>query len=204
MKTFSQFLKEEASKEHHVMTFGRMNPITSGHEALVKKVHEVAKKHGAGHTIVLSHSQDDKKNPLSPSQKLKHAKRAFPGSNIKTSSKEKPSILHHAVELHNQGVKHLHVVVGSDRAKEMHDVMHRYNGKKMQHAGKYHFKSITVHSAGDRDPDAEGTKGMSASKMRAHAQSGNKKAFHSGAPSSMAQKHRDEMYHDVRRGLGVK
>ena len=204
MKTFSQFIAEEASKEHHVLAFGRMNPITSGHEALVKKIHSVAKEHGAGHTLVVSHSQDAKKNPLSPDDKVKHAKRAFPDTNIKASSKLKPTILHHAVELHNKGVKHLHVIAGSDRAQEMHDLLHRYNGKKMQHAGTYNFKSITVHSAGERDPDAEGTTGMSASKMRAHAAAGDKKAFHAGAPSGMSHAHKDEMYHDVRRGMGIK
>lgn len=204
MKSFSQFLREEASKDHHVLAFGRMNPITSGHEALVKKIHDVAKEHNAGHTLVVSHSHDPKKNPLSAEQKVKHAKRAFPGTNVKASSSDKPSILHHAVDLHKQGVQHLHVIAGSDRAKEMHDLLHRYNGKKMEHAGTYNFKSITVHSAGERDPDAEGTKGISASKMRAHAAAGNKKAFHAGAPSNMSQKHKDEMYHDVRRGMGIK
>ena len=204
MKTFSQFLKEEAGKEkHHVMAFVRMNPITNGHEALVNKVHEVAKKHGSDHSVIMSHSHDPKKNPLSPAQKLKHAKRAFPGTNLSTSSKDKPSLLHHAVELHKQGVQHLHLVAGSDRAKEMHGLLQRYNGKKMDH-GSYKFKSITVHSAGERDPDAEGTTGISASKMRAHATAGEKKEFHAGAPSKMSAAHKDEMFHDVRKGMGLK
>lgn len=203
MKTFSQFLKEEAGKEkHHVMAFVRMNPITNGHEALVNKVHEVAKKHGADHSVIMSHSHDPKKNPLSPEQKLKHARRAFPGTNLSTSSKDKPSLLHHAVELHKQGVQHLHLVAGSDRAKEMHGLLQRYNGKKMNH-GSYKFKSITVHSAGERDPDAEGTTGISASKMRAHATAGEKKEFHAGAPSKMSVAHKDEMFHDVRKGMGI-
>ena len=84
----------------------------------------------------------------------------------------------------------------------MHNLLHRYNGKKMTH-GMYHFKSITVHSSGERDPDAEGTSGMSASKMRAHAAAGEKKEFHAGAPSKMSKTHRDEMYHDVRKGMGM-
>ena len=204
MKRFSQFVQEAAGDSHHVLAFGRMNPITSGHENVIKKVHDIAKKHGAGHTVVVSHTQDAKKNPLTAAQKVKHAKRAFPGTNIKAGSKESPSILHHAAELHAQGVKHLHVVAGSDRTKEMHGLLHRYNGvpSKDGHKG-YNFKSITVHSAGERDPDASGTKGISASKMRSHAETGNKKAFHAGAPSKMSAAHKDAMYHDVRRGMGV-
>ena len=74
-----------------VFAFGRMNPPTVGHEKLVNKVKEVAAKHKAGHLIVMSHSQDAKKNPLTPEQKLTHAKRFFPKTNLKISSKESPS-----------------------------------------------------------------------------------------------------------------
>lgn len=201
MKTFKSYLVEEQEK-HHVLAFGRMNPVTSGHEKLVDKVHSVAKKHGAEHTVVVSHSQDAKKNPLSPEQKVKHAKRAFPGTNVKASSSQHPTILHHASELHKQGVQHLHVIAGSDRKKEMHDLLHKYNTGEQQKHGSYKFKSITVHSAGSRDPDAEGTKGMSASKMREHAAAGKQKEFHAGAPSKMSEPHKAEMYKDVRKAMG--
>lgn len=197
-------IAEATEEKHHVLAFGRMNPITSGHEAVVKKVHEVAKEHNAGHTVAVSHSQDAKKNPLTAEQKVKHASRAFPDTHIKAASKEHPTILHHAAELHKQGVKHLHVVAGSDRKESFHELLHKYNtGEKHPH-GSYKFKSITVHSSGARDPDAEGTTGISASKMREHAAGGNKKEFHKGAPSKMSAKHKDEMYHDVRKGMGVK
>lgn len=194
-------VKEEAEK-HHVLAFGRMNPITTGHEAVVNKIHSTAKEHNADHTLVVSHSQDAKKNPLSAEQKVKHAKHAFPGTHVKAASKEHPTILHHASELHKKGVTHLHVVAGSDRHEEMHNLLHKYNGKDAGH-GHYNFKKITVHSSGERDPDAEGTTGISASKMREHAASGNKKEFHKGAPSKMKPEHKDAMYNDVRKGMGL-
>jgi nicotinamide mononucleotide adenylyltransferase len=96
--------KGHGSDKHHAMVFGRMNPVTSGHEAVVKKMHDVAKEHGAGHSLVVSHSQDAKKNPLSAEQKVNHAKNAFPGTNVSSSSKEKPTILHHAAELHKHAL----------------------------------------------------------------------------------------------------
>jgi nicotinamide mononucleotide adenylyltransferase len=65
---FRDFLQEQKEK-HAVMAFGRMNPITSGHEKLVNKVKDVAREVGGSHHIVLSHSQDAKKNPLSAAQK---------------------------------------------------------------------------------------------------------------------------------------
>lgn len=204
MKSFLQFLAEGADT-HHVLAFGRMNPITNGHESVVNKVHEIAKKHNAGHTLVVSHSQDAKKNPLTGAQKVKHAKHAFPGTHVVASSKENPTIMHHAALLSAKGVKHLHVIAGSDRTQEMHTLLHKYNGKPSADGHKsYNFKSITVHSAGQRDPDAEGVSGISASKMRAHAVEGNKKAFHAGAPSKMTAAHKDAMYHDVRKGMGLK
>ena len=67
---FKEYIKEDKDpQKHHVLAFGRMNPPTSGHMAVINKVHDVAKKHGAEHTVVTSHSHDPKKNPLSPAQK---------------------------------------------------------------------------------------------------------------------------------------
>jgi hypothetical protein len=195
-------MKEELEK-HHVLAFGRMNPITSGHEAVVNKLHSVAKEHGASHSLVVSHSQDAKKNPLTGEQKVAHAKNAFPGTNVSSASKDKPTILHHAAAAHAAGATHLHVIAGSDRHEEMHNLLHKYNGKDSGH-GHYNFKKITVHSSGERDPDAEGTTGISASKMREHAASGNKAEFHKGAPSNMKPEHKDAMYNDVRKGMNIK
>lgn len=200
MLRFLRFIFE--SEKHAVLSYGRMNPPTSGHEKLIAKVHQVSKQNNASHHVVLSHSQDKKKNPLSPEQKVQHAKRAFPNTNITASTKESPTILHHAAKLHASGVRHLHVVAGSDRVEAMHNLLHKYNDGKQHPHGSYKFKSITVHSAGHRDPDAEGTEGMSASKMRSHAAAGNRKEFHSGLPSNMSDKHKDQVYHDVRKSMG--
>jgi hypothetical protein len=197
---FSDFLREQKEK-HAVLAFGRMNPITSGHEKLVNKVKDIADKVGGSHHIVLSHSQDSKKNPLSAAQKVKHAKRAFPGTNFTASSKEAPTFFDHAEKLHKQGVTHLHMVGGSDRTDEYHKLLHKYNGP---HEGaRFNFKSIKVHSAGERDPDAEGTTGISASKMREHAGKGNFKEFKKGAPTSMSHEHVKHMYNDVRKGMNL-
>lgn len=201
MFSLIQYLKEEANQRHGVLAFGRMNPPTVGHEKLVNKVHEIAKKHDAIHAVVLSHSQDAKKNPLDVETKVKHAKKAFPNTNIVGASKDKPTIMHHASAMYDAGARHLHVVAGSDRTEEYKKLLNNYNGKEGKH-GYYNFKSITIHSAGERDPDAEGAEGMSASKMREHAASGNQKEFHSGLPSHMSEKDKAAVYHDVRRGMG--
>jgi hypothetical protein len=198
---FRDFL-EEQKEVHHVMAFGRMSPPTTGHEVLVNKVKDVAKSVGGTHSVVLSHTQDKDKNPLSSADKLKHAKRFFPDTNLSTSSKESPTFLSHAAELHKKGVTHLHMVAGSDRVAEYKKKLAQYNGT---HKGAlFNFKKITVHSAGQRDPDAEGTTGMSASKMRGHAASGNFKEFKKGIPAHVPEHHAKEMFSDVRKGMQIK
>jgi Cytidylyltransferase-like len=203
MLNFIRYLKEMAEGSSHVTTFMRANPPTAGHQKVVDKVKEIASKNNAIHSVVLSHSHDPEKNPLTSEQKIKHAKRAFPNTNISTSSREKPSFLHHASDLSSQGVKHLHVVVGQDRVSEFKNILNKYNGQEGKH-GKYNFKSITVHSAGNRDPDAEGVEGISATMMRNAARNKDRKTFHAGASANMSPKEKDEMMKDVRSGMGIK
>ena len=199
---FKDFLIKESKDRHAVLAFGRLQPPTTGHEVLVNKVKEVAKQHNAEHHIVLSHSNDPKSNPLTAKQKVKHAKRFFPGTNITTSDKEHPNFLTQAAKLHKTGVTHLHMVAGSDRIPEYKRVLKKYNGT---HEGAlFNFKKIDVHSAGERDPDAEGTTGMSGSKMRAHAASGKYREFKKGVPKHISDEHAKELYHDLRKGMNMK
>jgi Zeta toxin/Cytidylyltransferase-like len=192
---FKDFLRENTEK-HAVLAFGRMNPPTTGHAKLVDKVKSIASEVGGSHHVVLSHTQDKDKNPLSADQKLKHAKRFFPNTNLSVADKDHPTFLQQAAKLYKQGVTHLHMVAGSDRVDEFHKLLHKYNGT---HKGAlFNFKKITVHSAGERDPDAEGAEGMSASKMRGHAKSGNYKEFKKGVPGHVSEKHAKELYNDVR------
>ena len=198
---FLDYLEEQKEK-HAVLAFGRMNPPTTGHEVLVNKVKDTAKNFDASHHVVLSHSQDKAKNPLSAQQKVVHAQRFFPKTNITVASKEEPNFLTQAAKLHKQGATHLHMVAGSDRTDEYYKLLHKYNGT---HKGAlFNFKHITVHSAGERDPDAEGTSGMSASKMRSHAAEGNFNKFKSGIPRHVKPEHAKELFQHVRQGMGIK
>ena len=203
MKTLFQLSEATKADQHHVTAFTRMNPPTTGHMQLIDKVHAVAKEHGADHSVVVSHSQDPKKNPLSSDQKKKHLKRFSPETNVIASSKEHPTVLHHLAELHKAGVTHLHLVAGSDRHDEMHKLTNAYNGKKSGH-GYYKFKKISIHSAGERDPDAEGTSGVSATKQREHAASGNFKEFRKGVPSHVSDEHTKDLMNDVKNGQKTK
>ena len=189
--------KDEAV--HHTIAFGRMNPPTAGHEKVVEAIHKSVKENGGRHTLVLSGSHDTKdgKNPLSPEQKLKHARNAFPGTNITIADKESPTLLHQASALHKQGVTHLHFSGGSDR-KPMHNLLQKYNRVEGKH-GYYNFKNISFENSGQRDDNAKGVAGISGTKLRELASSGKKKEFHANLSSQMKPEHKDELYNDLRK-----
>lgn len=185
---------------HHVFAFGRMNPPTIGHGALVDKVKELAAAKKAGHSIVISHSQDPEKNPLSAEQKLKHAKRMFPSTNITAADDEAPTFIQQLKKLHKKGVTHATMVAGSDRVDEYKKLLDKYNGP----GGEFNFKELNVVSAGERDPDAEGVAGMSASKMRGHAITNKFSEFKKGIPPHVHPEHAKELFNDVRAGMDIK
>ena len=185
-------LTEAVKKDLVVISFGRMNPVTVGHEKLVNQVLNVASKNGGEPAIYLSHSSDPKKNPLSYEDKLFFAQKAF-GRVVKKSPAR--TIIEVAKQL--QGLyKNLTVVVGSDRVKEFETLLNKYNGKD------YKFDKINVVSAGDRDPDAEGVEGMSASKMRAAAAEGDFRSFKSGLPKKL-QSTAKKVYDTTRQGMAL-
>ena len=193
--------EDSGIKKPHVLAFGRMNPPTIGHGALVDKVKELAATHKAGHSVVLSHSQDPEKNPLSAEQKIKHAKRFFPGTNIEAATHEAPTFIDHAEKLHKKGVDHLVMVAGSDRVEEYRRLLDKYNGEGT--GKRFNFKKIDVVSAGERDPDAEGVAGMSASKMRDHAINRRFGEFKKGIPTHVHPEHAHELYNDVRKAMHI-
>jgi DNA-binding transcriptional ArsR family regulator len=190
-------------EKHHVIFWGRANPPHIGHEEAYKKVKDVARRLGATASMVLTRTHDKKKNPLTPEQKEKHAKAAFPDVNTHVTDEEHPTLLHHLSKLHENGITDIHLVAGSDRIPSYQKLINDYNGKHGPH-GYYNFKTVNLHSAGERDPDAEGVAGMSASVMRNHAATGRQKEFEAGAPSSMSPAQRTEMYNDVRSGMAPK
>ena len=201
MKPFRSILAEAAGKAR-VVLFGRMNPPTSGHEENVLAAHKLAQQHHADLHVIASHSHDEKKNPLSPEQKSKHLNRAFghlKNTTIGASSKEAPNVLHQAVEAHKAGVKHFILAGGGDRAAGMHKLLHQYNGVAGKSHGFYHFDKITVANTGERK------EGISGTDMRKHAAAGNYNEFKKHLPSHIAgnEHHSQELYNDVRHGMGV-
>lgn len=195
---------KEQTEKHATFTFGRFNPPTIGHQKLIDAVKNHADISGGEHHIFASHSQDKDKNPLSHDEKVKFMRKMFPKTNINSSGTVR-TVLDAAKHLQARGVTHGTLVVGSDRVDEFHNLLSKYNKSPSDsdYDPKKHFyiPHLNVISAGHRDPDAEGVEGMSASKMRAHAQSGNFSEFSKGVPNKAQAK---EMFDTLRNRMGIK
>lgn len=199
IKSFNDYLVEDGSVAH--FTFGRMNPPTAGHEKLLDQLAKVAGKQP--YFVFLSQVQDKKKNPLDYSAKVKHVRKMFPRHARRILiNKQIRTAFDAASYIYDQGFKNLVMVVGSDRVREFTALLEKYNGEKGRH-GFYNFKTIKVVSAGERDPDAEGVTGMSASKLRAFASDNDFTQFSQGL-GSLSTKDAKKLFVDVRKGMGLK
>ena len=190
-------LKEElteARRKSLAFTFGRFNPPTIGHEKLINKVASVR---ADDYRIYLSRSEDAKKNPLGANEKLRIMKKMFPRHARHIAINTTNMILDICTMLHNKGYTEIFMVVGSDRVREFETIINKYNDIKSRH-GYYNFDNVNVLSAGERDPDADGASGMSASKMRAAAAKGDLASFKQGLPRGV---NADEIMKSVRKGM---
>jgi len=187
---------KEAKGKSIAFAFGRFNPPTIGHEKLINKVKSLPTN---DYKIFLSRSNDPKSNPLSPKDKLSIMKKMFPSHARNIEINQTNMVLDIVTMLYKKGYSDVTMVAGSDRVREFENILTKYNGVSSRH-GMYDFESIKVVSAGERDPDAEGASGMSASKMRAAAAKGDIKSFEKGLPRGVDA---DGIMKQVRKGMNL-
>ena len=176
------------------LVFGRFNPPTVGHKKLLDASRTAS---GDGDLrIYPSRSVDPKKNPLEPDDKVEIMQMMFPDhaediindSNVKT--------IFDALKLADEdGYSDVKIVVGSDRVSEFDSLSQKYNGDL------YNFDSIETISAGERDADAEGVEGMSASKMRKAAAENDFETFRSGIPDNVSDEEAKTIMKTVRNAM---
>ena len=184
-----------------VFAFGRFNPPTTGHEKLINKVKQVAGSDE--YRIYPSFSQNQNKDPLPHALKIAYMRKMFPKHKRNIIADRKAiTAIDIATKLYDQGFRNLKMVAGSDRVKEFETLLKKYNGVEGKRHGFYKFDNIDVVSAGERDPDAEGVSGMSASKMRYHANKGEYDDFADGLPRGF--KDGRKLFRDVRKYMGIR
>lgn len=178
-----------------VLSWGRMNPAHAGHEQMINRGEEIAKKSGAKHQVVATRTKDGKDNPLEPNDKLKWLKTMFPGKNIALADPDKGTITAQLQHMNHSGVKDLTLVVGQDRVKDFQKLLDKYNGDGKDKL--FNFRRIRVISAGERDPKASGTKGASGTKMRDAAKKGDFGGFSKHLPKTMKVDQQKKYFGDV-------
>ena len=164
------------------LTYGRMNPPSKAHLHVYNRI--VATK-DAKHYVFVSSKTGDKKNPLTPQQKLPFLKKMFPaatveivsGGYIEAFKKVSPA-------------DKLVIVVGGDRVDVVEKLANKYNHKE------YDFDEIQVINAGSRQHDT-----LSATKMRQWAKDGDKQAFFDGCSDRLSKDDKQHLYDLVRSQL---
>lgn len=184
--------EEKEDKGTATVAFGRFNPPTVGHEKLMNAAKAASK--GGDYQIYPSRTQDDKKNPLGPDDKIAFMRQLYPkhGERI-VNDGEMKTIFNVLKKANEDGYSSINIVVGADRQAEFEKLALQYNGEL------YDFEDINVVSAGDRDPDAEGVEGMSASKLRKAAAEDDFKTWLSGMPSKVDEKLAKNIFNSVKR-----
>ena len=181
-----------------VITFGRFNPPTAGHHLLAQRVMQHANESGAEHRIYGSMSHDPKKNPLSPENKAGHMKVVLGTPHVHVS----PDIIspfHALKHVSDQGYDDVTVVTGSDR-ESIFDKVPQYQKK-----GDFKFKTFKTMTAGEtRGENVSGLAGMSGTKQRKAASSGDFEAFRTGLPGHVSKMQARKLFRDVQKGMGLK
>lgn len=182
--------------ENATLVFGRFNPPTVGHKKLLDAALQIS---GDGDLrIYPSRSVDPKKNPLETGQKTELMKKMFPDHSDNIINDESIKTIFDALKLaSNDGFSNVKIVVGSDRVAEFDNLAQKYNGKL------YDFEEIETISAGERDEDAEGVSGMSASKMRKAATENDFETFRKGIPDTLDDTATKQMMNTVRKAMQV-
>lgn len=162
-----------------VISWGRFNPPTIGHEIVFKTANDLAVNENADFFIIPTKTVDKQKNPLNIEEKIKYLNKLFPEYKHNILNKESINTIFEAAKyFHNNGYTNLKIVVGSDR-KEQFEVLKKYNNKE------YVFENIEILSAGERLDEGESAASMSASKMREAAAQGDIGFFMKGIAGRM-------------------
>ena len=178
-----------------VFAYGRFNPPTIGHAKLMREVITQARKNGANNAVYASASTDKRKNPLDQKTKIKFMKKMFPQNKILAAGGTQRTFME-VLKFYDKMYGEIIMVAGSDRINEFQSIADKYNGKD------YNYKSIKVVSSGERDPDAEGVTGMSASKMREMAKNNDFRTFKTGL-TNLNDRDSKQLFNAVKKGMGI-
>ena len=171
-----EILIREDDRATAVFAFGRLNPPTIGHQKLLQKILTTAQQLNGKAYMFLSHTQNNKTDPLSYDEKQNYIQQFYP--NLVVGDKSVKTIIQALQKIQAEGRTKIVMVAGSDRVAEFEKLLNQYNGKPDKQGNDlYNFDKIDVISAGERDADQAGPTGASASKARELANKGQEFEF---------------------------
>ena len=180
------------------IAFGRFNPPHAGHQQLMDTAAAAAEAEESDYMIVPSRSNDPKKNPLDADTKVAFMRGMFPQHSSRIQNDQNTRTIFDVLKkAHNDGYTNVRIVGGADRVKEFDKLANNYNGSL------YQFDNVEVVSAGDRDPDADGVEGMSASRLRLAASENDFKTFRSAMPEGMPRREVQQLFDTVKMSMGI-
>ena len=152
------------------IAFGRFNPPHAGHAKLISVANSNSDK--GDYKIYPSRRSGDQQNPLDPDEKIGIMRQMFSDAGERiVNDGDMKTIFDVLKKTYEDGYSSINIVAGGKRVAEFDQLAKKYNGEL------YDFEDINVISAGDRDPDAEGVAGASATSMRDSARSDDFKTF---------------------------
>jgi nicotinamide mononucleotide adenylyltransferase len=180
------------------IAFGRFNPPHAGHQQLMDTAAAAAEAEESDYMIVPSRSNDPKKNPLDADTKVAFMRGMFPQHSSRIQNDQNTRTIFDVLKkAHNDGYTNVRIVGGADRVKEFDKLANNYNGSL------YQFDNVEVLSAGDRDPDADGVEGMSASRLRLAASENDFKTFMSAMPEGFPRREAKQLFDTTRMSMGI-
>ena len=186
----------EATKRVAILTYGRFNPPTVGHKAMITHMLELAGEEDADPYIVVSHSQNTKKNPLFVPEKIHILRRMYPDETavrILHTTNAEPFIAKVVQNLVTHGYERIIMVVGSDRVTDFQKVFKHYPMVVVESGGERNMNSTTLGNIST----------VSATKIREAAVSGNRATFRSGMNTAIPEGELEEIMTAIQQRLNV-
>lgn len=184
-----------------VIAFGRFNPPTTGHKALLDYGQELAKKERADFVVFPTLTEDKATDPLPFFVKLSYLRALWP--TVTFNGNQKIRTIVDALRMISRRYREATLVVGSDRANDF-ERLRKYIVPKRRRATDIALTRFTVAAVkGLRDADSDDVEGMSASKMRRYAIENDFASFREGVPTTN-DRLAERLFTSVRRYMGIK
>lgn len=189
---FKKYIKDLDNEKSVVFAFGRFNVFTKGHQALWDFIEKQSKKIRGDGIVYTSFSQNVKKNPLHPNDKIYYMKKVIKKAKVSDDTSLK-NAFQIAEDLVNKGYTKIQFIVGADRKNDF-DAMKKY--VKDWSDGEATLEIISF-SGTSRIGNYSGTR------MRTLAKDDNFEEFADDLPKGFTKKEANEIFEKTKIGLGL-